>query len=985
MIRPVGLSPGATALAAAWLATVAIALLTGASAVVILLALGAVAMIASLITGRLAVRNATIESVSSADTATAGEALTWRIVATTRHPVTIQLRIDGIIVATGRITDGVSRIDGTAPCRGVHDEIEACWSSAGWLGLVWWRRTMAMPRPPLFVAPAPGEQSAETDRRTDSAAPGIAVSNWAGRDDVDGVRAWRDGDEVNAVHWPSSLRTGDLVIKQRLRDRDESWVIAATTGTGDSDQEAARVRVAGERALAASAQVAIRVDAGEQVAIASKRDLLLWCARFDSGGRASTSQPWWRRDLRFTAIEPATALTARARWMISAAGAAPLVMLLEPLGYETPAIAACLAATAVGAATTVITRDRLRAVRQLLGIVTAVAVGALLIDVGSITSVATSLRFLLPQVLVGLVVLQGFECIDRRGGRVALACSALLTAYSAGVRVDDQLAIWLLLSTTLLAVGLLSLTSADRLPPDDEGAGVVATSRRRIVLTRLAGTFAAAVAVFAILALIPIPRGPAQLTLPSWLEERRPTSGDGALAAPDGSPLLGGVSSANSSRAGGSAGAGGAGSYPGFSPTMDTSLRGDLGDQIVLRVRSPYPDYWRGQTFTEFDGRTWFVDDDVGVRSGGPEHLIRPATGDVLMSEDSDFIQTFYAEVDLPNLVFATSRPTRVLLDAPLWQRPDGALRADVVLPAGSAYTVVSQRSGATAELLRSDGDLAALGSPAQYLQMPESTTARTRDLAVRLSAGSASTYDTILAIHEWLAVHVEYDLDAGVPPAGDDAVDHFLFESERGFCEQIATSTAIMLRSLGIPARVATGYVPSDRDEIAGVWISRASDAHAWVEVRFPSAGWVAFDPTASVPLSGEANEASIGGDLVRAIAKVIGDNIVVLLAAVVAVALALSGCRIVLAMLHRRRRGRWGLLQDRFVAAAVRRGADTSVSNADMARVFDRIVAADATRVAEQLDASAFASAWIDDDHGYVTASTMITALEHSGLRTD
>ena len=59
---------------------------------------------------------------------------------------------------------------------------------------------------------------------------------------------------------------------------------------------------------------------------------------------------------------------------------------------------------------------------------------------------------------------------------------------------------------------------------------------------------------------------------------------------------------------------------------MDTSLRGSLSDTVVLRVRAPYPDFWRGQTFTQFDGRTWHV--DTATRS----HQVRVTKkGDALL------------------------------------------------------------------------------------------------------------------------------------------------------------------------------------------------------------------------------------------------------------------------------------------------------------------------------------------------------------------
>jgi transglutaminase-like putative cysteine protease len=421
---------------------------------------------------------------------------------------------------------------------------------------------------------------------------------------------------------------------------------------------------------------------------------------------------------------------------------------------------------------------------------------------------------------------------------------------------------------------------------------------------------------------------------------------------------------------------------------MDTSLRGDLGDEVVLRVRAPDAAFWRGQTFSRFDGRVWTVEQYPLLRGiEGPDHRIPPADGDVPFDGEPEFVQTFYVEVDMPNILFAADRPVRLLLDAAVWYRPDGALRADVVLPAGSAYTVLSHRSNATADGLRAEGDLSRLAVPDMYRQLPDSTTERTRSLARRLAAGTSSTrdsvstddpvstYDTILAIQSWLAANVEYDLDAPVPPAGADAVDHFLFESQRGFCEQIASATAILLRSLGVAARIATGYVPSDRDEVAGVWLSRARDAHAWVEVWFPSYGWVSFDPTASVPLAGEAPSHTIGGELVRALIAVVVDRIGFIVGALLAVAMLGVAFRAITSWWQRRRRGRWGVLQDRFVAAAVARGAAPNSPNAALADAFDDELA---PLVARTLDECAFSPTWHDDERRFNDTATAVAVLE-------
>ena len=91
------------------------------------------------------------------------------------------------------------------------------------------------------------------------------------------------------------------------------------------------------------------------------------------------------------------------------------------------------------------------------------------------------------------------------------------------------------------------------------------------------------------------------------------------------------------------------------------------------------------------------------------------------------------------------------------------------------------------------------------------------------------------------------YPYDLSIPPQREemDAVEYFLFEQKRGYCEQFSSSLAVMARSLGIPARVATGYAPGEYNPFTGYYDVRASDAHAWVEVYFPGYGWSTFDPT--------------------------------------------------------------------------------------------------------------------------------------------
>ncbi len=977
LMRPVGLARGVTAFLAAWFGGVLIALLTGATAVVILLVVGFVAAVAAAISGPLWLRHAEVHEVRTATVATAGDELSWTIRSRSPRPVHATVTVAGDEVAAGWLADGTTALVGRAPHRGVHEQVTVQWSTSGRMGMLWWRRQQTFPLSTLWSGPAPHPEPAAAVRAPDDPEGAAAPSHRTGHDDVDGVRQWRDGDEVTAVHWPSTMRLGEFVVRQRQRDQEEQWVVTARSGTDDPDAEAARVRRALDDCMSRGATAAVRVDDGPAQDLPSAAAVVQWCAAFEPRPRPSAHVPIWRRPIfAGPGPEPDVSLSPSARWAVAAGSMLPLAMLLQPLGYGSFELAAAALAAAAAAFVTTRQPEVKPWLRQLAGLVAGAAIVMVLIDFSAISDVMTAMRYLMPQALVALCIVQGFECTERRGARVALACAALLTTYAAGVRVDRGLGPMMFGAVLLMGLAHATVTRPDRRRRTAVGLDEAAPMRHPLRSTLpLAGLGLATVAAVGLLAVIPVPQGPAQLTLPSWLSEQRPVAFPGDLATVDGSPLLGGPLQGGGSRTGA-----GAGGYPGFSNTMDTSLRGDLGDQVVMRVRTPSPDFWRGQTFTRFDGTSWYVEQYAGGEGNeGPEHRIPPAEGDLYdLTVEPDFTQTFFVEVDLPNIIFAAPQAMRVILDGNVWYRPDGALRSDFVLPAGSAYTVQSRRSRATAADLRL-ASYEGYRIPTKYLEVPTSTSERTRALAQQLAAGSPSTYDTILRIQSWLGENTEYDLNAPVPPSGADAVDHFLFESQRGFCEQIASSTAIMLRTLGVPARIATGYVPSERDQIAGVWISRASDAHAWVEVWFPDHGWVAFDPTASVPLSGESTTESIGGALLKAFGAVVGDHLVLIIGTLGAAGVVIVVVRAVTVWWRRRRRGRWGVLQDRFVAAAVGRGAPANAANGELAEQFaDDETARIAAEVARTLDECAFSPSWHDDDARYEQVSGSVAVLE-------
>jgi len=164
-----------------------------------------------------------------------------------------------------------------------------------------------------------------------------------------------------------------------------------------------------------------------------------------------------------------------------------------------------------------------------------------------------------------------------------------------------------------------------------------------------------------------------------------------------------------------------------------------------------------------------------------------------------------------------------------------------------TTYSVTSFATQVSADQLASSG----AGYPADirsaYLQLPASLPERVRSLAARLAASAANPYEVTMRIQNYLRITYAYTLNVPPPPPGRDVADYFLFEAPGGFCSYYATAMAVMLRTQGIPARVATGFATGQYDYTRNAYAVTTGSAHAWVEVYFPAFGWVEFEPTAS------------------------------------------------------------------------------------------------------------------------------------------
>jgi len=326
-------------------------------------------------------------------------------------------------------------------------------------------------------------------------------------------------------------------------------------------------------------------------------------------------------------------------------------------------------------------------------------------------------------------------------------------------------------------------------------------------------------------------------------------------------------------------------SYHGFNPYMDLRSRGRLSDEIVMKVRSEEAVPYRGVVFDEYNGKGWEIstseEDLETLVSDGPRYdlfsaqNVEPAEGPT-----RQVAQVFYVEKDASNVIFGAYRPETVYFPAGgIKVDPQASVRAPYKIPEGSTYSVVSQLPNASPDSLRHAGRNYPAGMVEKYTALPPTGLDRTRQLARELTAGTTNPYDAVVKMNNHL--RSEYPYDLSIPPQREemDAVEYFLFEERRGYCEQFASSLAVMARSLGIPARVATGYVPGEYNPFTGLYEVKASSAHAWVEVYFPGYGWSTFDPTPgfdSTPWQYQAAGSVQGGKVFEFVAeksgKVIG-----------------------------------------------------------------------------------------------------------------
>ncbi|MGK7877424.1 MAG: DUF3488 and DUF4129 domain-containing transglutaminase family protein [Xenococcaceae cyanobacterium] len=291
--------------------------------------------------------------------------------------------------------------------------------------------------------------------------------------------------------------------------------------------------------------------------------------------------------------------------------------------------------------------------------------------------------------------------------------------------------------------------------------------------------------------------------------------------------------------------------YYGFNSKMNQNLRGQMKRKVVMRVRSQAPGFWRVMAFDRYKGQGWEISRNeklINIKRPNWSYrffISQPQP----TNRTKKVIQSYTAVSNLPNLIPALSYPKylyfptkEVAID------PEGSLRAPLGLLEGLTYTVISEVPYRDRTLLGEAPENYSEGIKTQYLQIPPEIAEEVRQKAEELLAKSpkpiTSAYEKALFLAQ--AIKQNYGIQPDLPffDKDEDLVEAFLFHYEGGYPDHFSTVLTVMLRSIGIPARLAVGFAPGQFNPFTGYYIVHNTDAYALTEVYIPRYGWFSFDP---------------------------------------------------------------------------------------------------------------------------------------------
>lgn len=292
-----------------------------------------------------------------------------------------------------------------------------------------------------------------------------------------------------------------------------------------------------------------------------------------------------------------------------------------------------------------------------------------------------------------------------------------------------------------------------------------------------------------------------------------------------------------------------------YSNELTLGQQAALGDNPVFFVEVaandfvPIRNYWKGRSYDLYINGRW-------ANTTNTNNNFNPNVDEVVLEYPNNRNKmefTFTNNFPKQGLLYTPAETIWVSREGNTLSTPISADVNDITawlatpqLSSGNKYTVHTMIADPSAEELRAVGIEYPTWVTEKYLQVPENIKPQLKKLAEEISAPYDTVYDKTEAITAYLRKTIKYETKiTNIPPENKDPVLWVLFDVKTGFCMYYASAETLMLRSIGIPARMSVGFAEGNFDELAERYVVTHGDAHAWPEVYFPGIGWVEFEPT--------------------------------------------------------------------------------------------------------------------------------------------
>ena len=290
-----------------------------------------------------------------------------------------------------------------------------------------------------------------------------------------------------------------------------------------------------------------------------------------------------------------------------------------------------------------------------------------------------------------------------------------------------------------------------------------------------------------------------------------------------------------------------------FGSTLPLQGKISLGGGEVMRVNTAEPSFLRAQSYDFYTAQGWKVGPSAQITTSA-----WPALKALQGPEDArrQFRRFTTIQVDTSkkaSVLVSNGQPLDVSIDSRVVFGPDPSdvtsIRPPSQLDEGHSYKVNSTLSNASAARLRT-APTAYPSWTSAYTQLPADLPQSISRKTLEVTAGADNMYDKASQIEQFLRT-LAVDTKIPAAPPKRDSVAYFLFDLGRGYFDYHASAMVVMLRTMGVPSRLAVGYTvrPQDRIPDTNNYVVSEANSFAWPEVYFPGLGWIEFNPTPSEP----------------------------------------------------------------------------------------------------------------------------------------